>query len=221
MVVLLRPTACSTPASQFSMVASLRSQSSLEMLPASLGSSAAIAPSIRNGRPNRYTYSSTPLLIGLTSACFAHCARPSCAPLAAPSLSPSLGSSYRLRFAGPVFRGCGALRAVPQFSMVVPLRSQARLRHSLLHWAYYGLFRAQRAASVRPSPLHPFGASTATACFAPLRAAFVRPAVHAAGDDYTAKGLPLRPIPLSRRYFPFSKSWRKSGVRHRPNAGFV
>ena len=43
MVVLLRPTACSTPASQFSMVASLRSQSSLEMLPASLGSSAAIA----------------------------------------------------------------------------------------------------------------------------------------------------------------------------------
>src|SRR5699024_7930927 len=42
-VVLLRPSACSTPASQFSMVASLRSQSSLEMLPASLGSSAAIA----------------------------------------------------------------------------------------------------------------------------------------------------------------------------------
>ena len=71
-----------------------------------------------------------------------------------------------LRFAGPVFRGCGALRAVPQFSMVVPLRSQARLRHSLLHWAYYGLFRALRAASVRPSPLHPFGASTTTACFA-------------------------------------------------------
>ena len=51
MVVLLRLAACSTPASQFSMVASLRSQSSLEMLPASLGSSAAIAPSIRNGRP--------------------------------------------------------------------------------------------------------------------------------------------------------------------------
>ena len=34
--------------------------------------------------------------------------------------------------------------------MVVPLRSQARLRHSLLHWAYYGLFRALRAAFVRP-----------------------------------------------------------------------
>ena len=70
---------------------------------------------------------------------------------------PYWGLRTGLRFAGPVFRGCGALRAVPQFSMVVPLRSQARLRHSLLHWAYYGLFRALRAASVRPSPLHPFG----------------------------------------------------------------
>ena len=42
------------------------------------------------------------------------------------------------------------LRTDPQFSMVVPLRSQARLWHSLLHWAYFGLFRAQRAAFVRP-----------------------------------------------------------------------
>ena len=66
---------------QFSMGASLRSQSSLEMLPASLGSSAAIAPSIRNGRP------------------------------AAP---------YGLQY-------------------------------SLAHWAYYGLFRALRAAFVRPT----------------------------------------------------------------------
>ena len=81
MVVLLRPTACSTPASQFSMVASLRSQSSLEMLPASLGSSAAIAAT---GCAASFA------LIGLTTACFAHCARPSCAPLAAPPLSPSL-----------------------------------------------------------------------------------------------------------------------------------
>ena len=40
----------------------------------------------------------------------------------------------------------------PQFSMVVPLRSQARLWHSLLHWAYSALFRAQRARFVRPSP---------------------------------------------------------------------
>ena len=43
------------------------------------------------------------------------------------------------------------LRTDPQFSMVVPLRSQARLWHSLLHWAYFGLFRAQRAAFVRPA----------------------------------------------------------------------
>ena len=131
----------------------------------------------------------TPCFIGLTSACFAHSARPSCAPaltlarcsapadsaslrvLGAPAASRPPGSHrarllrprprlwrragtarhiYGLRFAGPVFRGCGALRAVPQFSMVVPLRSQARLRHSLLHWAYFGLFRALRAAFVRP-----------------------------------------------------------------------
>ena len=39
----------------------------------------------------RPTACSTPLLIGLTTACFAHCARPPCAPLAAPPLSPSLG----------------------------------------------------------------------------------------------------------------------------------
>ena len=47
-------------------------------------------------------------------------------------------------------RGVLRAHAPPQFSMVVPLRSQARLRHSLLHWAYYGLFRALRAAFVRP-----------------------------------------------------------------------
>ena len=55
----------------------------------------------------RPTACSTPLLIGLTTACFAHCARPSCAPPAAPPLSPSLGL---LRAASPTGR---ALRAPP------------------------------------------------------------------------------------------------------------
>ena len=41
-------------------------------------------------------------------------------------------------------------RTDPQFSMVVPLRSQARLWLSLLHWAYYGLFPPLAAAFVRP-----------------------------------------------------------------------
>ena len=65
-------------------------------------------------------------------------------------------------------------RTDPQFSMVVPLRSQARLWLSLLHWAYYGLFPPLAAAFVRPcaslarcsvpahfvcSPLQPFGPS--------------------------------------------------------------
>ena len=88
---------------------------------------------------------------------------------------PDCLSSHCAAVGGPVFRRCAlrvlapsALRAsdgqrpgresifpfrtVPQFSMVVPLRSQARLWHSLLHWAYSALFRAQRARFVRPSP---------------------------------------------------------------------
>ena len=40
--------------------------------------------------------------------------------------------------------------SVPQFTMVVPLRSQVRLRLSLVHWAYFALLRAQRARFVRP-----------------------------------------------------------------------
>nr|DAI90419.1 MAG TPA: hypothetical protein [Caudoviricetes sp.] len=34
--------------------------------------------------------------------------------------------------------------------MVVPLRSQVRLRYSLLHWAYFALLRPQGARFVRP-----------------------------------------------------------------------
>ena len=48
-----------------------------------------------------------------------------------------------------------ALWAWPQFGMVVPHRSQARLRRSLPHWAYYALFRPQGARFVRPSRLQP------------------------------------------------------------------
>ena len=82
--------------------------------------------------------SSTPLLIGLTTACFAHCARPSCAPLAAPSLSPSLGSSYR-----PALRWPGIPGLRTPFGRVLappPLRG----------FDGYGLFRALRAAKLRP-----------------------------------------------------------------------
>ena len=38
----------------------------------------------------------------------------------------------------------------PQFAMVAPLRSQARLRPSLAYWAYYGLLPPLAAAFVRP-----------------------------------------------------------------------
>ena len=173
MVVLLRPTACSTPASQFSMVASLRSQSSLEMLPASLGSSTAIAPSIRNGRP------------------------------AAP---------YGLQY-------------------------------SLAHWAYYGLFRALRAAFVRPTgcavsfaligvfvpacaslarysgaadalwacprPSTPSGLRRLTACFAHCARAFVRPTGCAV--SFALIGLTPRCFAHSASLFvrPFGQSLRR------------
>ena len=71
----------------------------------------------------------TPCFIGLTSACFAHCARPSCA------------SSIR-----------NSRPAAPD-----------GLQFSFAHWAYYGLFRALRAAFVRPHqfPLKSCGFSSA------------------------------------------------------------
>ena len=65
---------------------------------------------------------STSLLIGLTSRCFAHRARASCAPATA---TPSIRNG---RPAAPY-----------------------GLQYSLAHWAYYGLFRALRAAFVRPT----------------------------------------------------------------------
>ena len=47
----------------------------------------------------------------------------------------------------------------PQFAMVAPLRSQARLRPSLAYWAYYGLLPPLAAAFVRPHqfPLKSYG----------------------------------------------------------------
>ena len=45
--------------------------------------------------------------------------------------------------------------SIPQFSMVASLRSQTRLRCSLLHWAYFALLRPQGARFVRPSRLQP------------------------------------------------------------------
>ena len=74
--------------------------------------------------------------------------------------------------------------------MVVPLRSQARLWHSLLHWAYSALFRAQRARFVRPSPSAggvpalrtPFGRVLAPpAASRPSTAHFVCPALQPFG----------------------------------------
>ena len=143
-----------------------------------------------------------PLLIGLTTACFRHRRRPSCAPLQFPLKSYGFpgAETARKRFLlwkmgfsaakiapSPPYTPPGTIEArkgsVPQGARFVrpsglqPLRglrcSQARLWHSLLHW---GLRTGLRFAGPvfrgcgRPlgvsSPLHPFGTSTATACFA-------------------------------------------------------
>ena len=108
---------------------------------------------------------STSLLIGLTSRCFAHRARASCAPATA---TPSIRNG---RPAAPY-----------------------GLQYSLAHWAYYGLFRALRAAFVRPPPvsaeiLRISGRGNCKETIFALENGIFRrknrpvPAVHAAGDD--------------------------------------
>ena len=79
------------PTSQFSMVAPHRSQAHSRCSLLHWAHRRLLHPQFAMVVLLRPTACSTPLLIGLTTACFAHCARPSCAPLAAPPLSPSLG----------------------------------------------------------------------------------------------------------------------------------
>ena len=112
-----------------------RSQSSLEMLPASLGSSAAIAPSIRNGRP------AAPFGLQYSLAHWAYY---------------GLFRALRAAFVSPT--GCAASFALIGLPLrLFPPLAAAKLRP---HWAYYGLFRALRAAFVRPTGC--------TASFAPF-----------------------------------------------------
>ena len=101
---------------------------------------------------------STPLLIGLISRCFAHRARASCAPATA-----ILNSQWSFRIFAPpspsavrcsVAAHCASLRV-----LATPALRASEVRPSLAHWAYYGLFRAPRAAFVRPLqfPLKSYG----------------------------------------------------------------
>ena len=175
MVVLLRPTACSTPASQFSMVASLRSQSSLEMLPASLGSSAAIAPSIRNGRPAAPSGLQYSLAHWAYFGLFSRTARGLRAPTAAPSLSPSLGSSYRPALRWP---GIPGLRSASRCSSIQHGRPTALASSLAALPASLGLLRpvSRTARGLRaplaPPPLRGFDGY---GLFPPQAAAFARP----------------------------------------------
>ena len=100
----------------------------------------------------RLTACSTSLLIGLTSRCFAHWARASCAPATA-----ILNSQWSFRIFAPpspsavrcsVAAHCASLRV-----LATPALRASDVRPSLAHWAYYGLFPPQAAAFVRPSPV--------------------------------------------------------------------
>ena len=101
---------------------------------------------------------------------------PAHSPLAARGYGPAYFRASPSKWPGPsrhlasltAARCSGAADALwawPQFGMVVPHRSQARLRRSLPHWAYYALFRPQGARFVRPSRLQPLrGLRLRTSC---------------------------------------------------------
>ena len=197
MVVLLRPTACSTPASQFSMVAPHRSQAHSRCSLLHWAHRRLLHPQFAMVVLLRPTACSIPLLIGLTTACFAHCARPSCAPLAAPPLSPSLGSSYRPALRWPGIPGLrmpfGRVLAPP------PLRG----------FDGYGLFRALRAAFVRPT-----GCAVSFALigvFVPACASLAR--YSGAADALWACPRPSTPSGL-RRLRPVSRTARGEAPSH-------
>ena len=103
---------------------------------------ALLRSSIRNSRLATLPLASLLCSLDFRFACFAHCARRSSVPQGA-------------RFVRP--RHCHP----PQFAIVALQR--CRLQSSFAHWAYYGLFRALRAAFVRPLqfPLKSYGFSGA------------------------------------------------------------
>ena len=127
----------------------------------------------------------TPLLIGLTTACFRHRRRPSCAPRAS-SRFAAFDCALRVL-------GTSALRAftfLQAFASTVRNRRSASLASSLAalvaHWAHFGLFRSSiRNSRLATLPLASLLCSLdfRFACFAhcarrssvPQGARFVRP----------------------------------------------
>ena len=92
---------------------------------------------------------------------------------------------------------CASLRV-----LATPALRASDVRPSLAHWAYYGLFPPQAAAFVRPPPVSAEilwisgRGNCKEAIFALENGIFRRknrpaPAGHAAGDDFTARGLRL------------------------------
>ena len=169
---------------QFGMVVPHRSQARLRL---------SLVPTIRNSRLATLPLASLLCSLDFRFACFAHCARRSSVPQGARFVRPSRLQPLR------GLRLCTALRSVcsplqpfgpPMFASslavlpaslgsstaIAPSIRNGRpaapygLQYSLAHWAYYGLFRALRAAKLRPHWAY-YG------LFPPQAAAFVRPSV--------------------------------------------
>ena len=99
----------------------------------------------------------SPCFIGLTTACFRHWRRPSCAPALRLRGVPCLRTSCARHFSPSglhLFASiCSAKNARNDVHPTIRNGRPAApegLQYSLVHWAYYGLFRALRAAFVRP-----------------------------------------------------------------------
>ena len=95
------------------------------------------------GRPLGVSSPLHPFGASTATACFAHCARPSCAPLAAPPLSPSLGL---LR---PVSRAARGLRALrPVSAKILRISGRGNCKEALFALEN-GIFRRKKAPRTR------------------------------------------------------------------------
>ena len=111
----------------------------------------------------------TPCFIGLTTACFAHCARPSCAP---PVSAKILRISGRGNCKETIFALENGIFRRGVLRVHAPLNSA---------WSSHC---ARRLACGTPCFI-----GLTTACFRHWQRPSCAPAVHAAGDDGSAKGL--------------------------------
>ena len=158
MVTLLPLAACSVP---WLIGLTSRTARALRAPPATATSSIRNSRLASSHRPSIQHGRTTALASSLV-------ALPASLGLLRPVSATGGGLRAPLAFGGAVFRRCG--RPLGVSSHLQPLRGlrlriarRCRLQSSFAHWAYYGLFRALRAAFVRPHqfPLKSCGFSSA------------------------------------------------------------